>query len=71
MTKIKITINVKESSWNALKQLAKDSNKTMPEILTEAINNYVGKHRMRPSVLMHLEHSIVHNKDLGHTLAKN
>ncbi|KPJ91818.1 MAG: hypothetical protein AMJ55_10905 [Gammaproteobacteria bacterium SG8_15] len=71
MAKIKITINIKESSWKALKQLAKESNKTMPEILTEAINDYVRKHRVYPSVLKHLEQSVLDNADLGHTLAEN
>ena len=70
MANIKISSKVEESAWEDLKQLAEESHKNISGVLTEAIEDYVRKHRVRPVVLNHLEQSIQDNEELGHLLAK-
>lgn len=70
MSNIKISSKVDEAAWDDLKQLARQSHQNISGVLTEAIQDYVRKRRIRPLVLQHLEDSIRENEDLGHLLAK-
>ena len=70
MANIKISSKVEESAWDDLKELAQESHQNISGVLTEAIQDYVQRHRVRPVVLQHLEDSIRDNEELGHLLAK-
>ncbi len=67
---IKISTKVDESAWNALKSLARESHRSISGLLTEAVQDYVRKRRIRPDVLRHLEDSIEQNEELGRRLAE-
>ena len=70
MPTIKISTKVDHEAWNDLKQLAQETNQSISGVLTEAIQDYVRRHRIRPDVLRHLEDSIRDNEELGRLLAK-
>ncbi len=70
MATIKISSKVKEQSWEDLKQLAQESHQNISGVLTQAIEDYVRKHRVRPEVLQHLSTSIAEHEALGKLLAE-
>ena len=70
MHTIKISSKVDCEAWNDLKQLAQQTNQSISVVLTEAIQDNVQRHRIRPDVLRHLEDSIRDNEELGRLLAK-
>jgi len=69
MAKIKISSKVEEREWEALQELARESNQNISGLLTEAVADYVRKRRLRPEVMSHLEDSISENEELGKLLA--
>ncbi|MDZ7804982.1 hypothetical protein [Thiohalophilus sp.] len=70
MANIKISSKVDDATWKELRELAQESHKSISGVLTEAIEDYVRKHRVRPIVLEHLSDSIRENEELGKLLAK-
>jgi predicted transcriptional regulator len=70
MASIKVSSKVEESCWNELRDLARESNRSVSGVLTEAIGEYVARRRIRPSVLNHLKDSIRENRELGRKLAE-
>ncbi|MEJ2649833.1 MAG: hypothetical protein P8016_15665 [Sedimentisphaerales bacterium] len=70
MATIKISSKDEETAWEDLKALAQESHKNISGVLTEAINDYVRKHRLRPAVMQHLEDSLEENEELGKLFAK-
>jgi predicted transcriptional regulator len=70
MASIKVSSKVEESCWNELRDLARESNRSVSGVLTEAIGEYVARRRVRPSVLNHLKDSIRENRELGRKLAE-
>ena len=70
MAAIKISSKVEERVWNDLKDLADESHQSISGLLTEAIQEYVQRRRVRPVVLQHLEASIEDNEELGRLLAQ-
>ena len=70
MASIKISSKVDEVVWNDLKALAAESHQQVSGVLTEAIADYVRRHRVRPEVLDHLDDSIRENETLGRLLAR-
>lgn len=70
MASIKISSKVDETVWNELKALADESHQQVSGVLTEAIADYVRRHRVRPEVLDHLNDSIRENETLGRLLAQ-
>jgi len=70
MAAIKISSKVDEAVWSELKELAEETHQSISGLLTEAIEDYVRRHRVRPDVLRHLEDSMSENEELGHLLAK-
>ena len=69
MATIKISSKVSESAWNDLRELARESHQNISGLLTEAVEEYVRRRRVRPEVLSHLEDSIDENEELGRLLA--
>ncbi len=70
MPNIKISSKVDEAAWEELKQLAAEAHQNISGVLTDAIQDYVRKRRVRPVVMQHLEDSIRDNEELGHLLAR-
>ena len=70
MSAIKISSKVDPEAWDDLKELAQETNQSISGVLTDAIQDYVRRHRIRPDVLRHLEDSIRDNEPLGRLLAK-
>jgi len=70
MSNIKISSVVDELAWAELKALAGESRRNISGVLTEAIEDYVRRHRMRPEVSRHLSDSIAENEELGKLLAQ-
>jgi len=70
MATIKISSKVEESAWEGLRALARESHQNISGVLTEAINDYVRRHHVRPEVMQHLENSMGEHEALGRNLAK-
>ncbi len=70
MSAIKISSKVEESAWEDLRALAQESNQSISGVLTEAISDYVRRHRIRPEVMRHLEDSMNAHETLGKRLAE-
>ncbi|MFP4561611.1 MAG: ribbon-helix-helix protein, CopG family [Thiohalorhabdus sp.] len=70
MRAIKITAKVDEEVWADLEALAEETGRSLSSLLTEAIGDYVRKHRNRPEVLDHLEASMHEHHVLGLKLAE-
>jgi predicted transcriptional regulator len=70
MSAIKISSKVEESAWKNLRELAKESNQSISGVLTEAIEDYLRRHRVRPEVMKYLEDSMNAHESLGQKLAQ-
>ncbi len=70
MSTIKISSKVEAAVWEELKEVASESQRNISGVLTEAISQYLKRHRVRPVVLDHLRDSIQDNEELGKLLAK-
>ncbi|REJ75141.1 MAG: hypothetical protein DWQ36_06235 [Acidobacteria bacterium] len=70
MSAIEISSKVDEKAWNELRQLAQETNRSVSGLLTEAVQEYLSRRRVRSSVLRHLEDSIHENEELGGVLAE-
>ena len=70
MSTIKISSKMDEVVWNELKLVAKESHQNISGLLTEAVNDYLQRRRIRPIVSDHLKESIRENEELGKLLAK-
>jgi predicted CopG family antitoxin len=67
--RIRIRANIEADAWRDLREMAEDSRRSVAELLTAAIREYVSRRRMRPDVLRHAEDSIEENRELGRGLA--
>lgn len=70
MALVKISSKVEEAVWEDFKSLAAESHQNISGVLTEAIEDYVRRRRVRPLVLDELEKSMDENDELGRLLAK-
>ncbi len=70
MTAIKISAKVDEAAWNELRDLAKETKRSVSAVLSEAIEEYLARRRVRPDAFRHLDDSMRENEDLGKLLAK-
>ena len=70
MATVKFSSKIDERAWEDLKRIAKESHKSLSGLLTEAVEQYVKRHRVRPEVLEHLEDSIRDNEELYRRLAR-
>ena len=68
MTTIRISSRVDEAVWNELRNLARETKRSVSEVLSEAIEEYLARRRARPNVLRHLEDSIREIEELGKLL---
>ncbi len=70
MATVKISSKVEEAVWDELKELAAESRQSISGVLTEAIEDYVRRRRVRPEVEQHLRDSIAAHEKLGRLLAE-
>ena len=63
MAKIKISSKVEQRDWEALQELARESNQSISGMLSEAVGEYVARKRLRPEVMDHLEGSMNENTE--------
>ena len=70
MATVKVSSKVEESAWRELKEMAAESHSSVSGLLTEAVQEYLAKRRVRPEVLGHLEDSMDENEELGRLLAR-
>ena len=70
MSAVKISSKVEESAWRDLQAIAKESHQNISGLLTEAIQDYVRRRRIRPVVLDRLSDSMRENEELGRLLAQ-
>ena len=70
MAAIKISSKVDEEVWNQLKALSGETQRSLSGLLTEAIEEFVRRHRVRPEVMQHVKDSIRDNDELGRLLAQ-
>lgn len=70
MATIKISSKVEEAAWRELRVLAKESKRSVSERLSEAVEQYLARRRVRPDVLRHLEDSMRENEEMGNLLAR-
>lgn len=70
MAAIKISSKVDARTWEALKAHAEESQRNIAGLLTEAIDDYLARRRVRPEVLKHLDASLTENAELGRLLAR-
>lgn len=68
--KIKISSKVEETSWRKLQALAAESNQSISGLLTEAVDEYVWRRRVRPEVMEQLKRSTDAHPLLGKLLAE-
>lgn len=70
MATVKFSSKIDEKAWEELKRIAKESHRSVSGLLTEAVEQYVKRHRVRPEVLEHLEDSVRENEELYRRLAR-
>ena len=70
MGSTKISSIVDEKAWSELREVAEEAGQSISHVLTEAIEEYVHRRRVRPVVLEHLERSMEENEELGRLLAR-
>ena len=70
MTAVKISSKVEEETWNEFRAFARDSHQNISGLLTEALQDYLARHKVRPDVLKHLDDSMAEHDELGKLLAK-
>ena len=67
---LKISTMVDQAVWTALKSLCEEGHQNLSGMLTEALQEFVQRKRLRPTFLKHAEDSIRDNEALGHLLSK-
>lgn len=68
MTTIKISSKVDEAAWNELRDLARETKRSVSDVLSETIEEYLARRRVRPDPLRYLEDSMRENEELGKLL---
>ena len=61
---------VDEAAWNELRDLARETKRSVSGLLSEAVEEYLARRRVRPDVLRHLEDSMRENEELAKLLAQ-
>lgn len=67
---IKISTLVDEKVWEEIKDLSQETRQSLSGMVTEALEEYIRRKRLRPDFLKEMEKSIEENDALGRLLAK-
>ena len=70
MAAVKISSKVEEAAWNELRDLARETKRNVSGLLSEAVEEYLARRRVRPDVLRQLEDSMRENEESGKLLAR-
>ncbi len=70
MATIKISSKVEETAWNELRDLARESKRSVSELLSDAVEEYLARRQVRADPVRHLDDSIRENEELGKLLAQ-
>ena len=70
MRTIKVSSKVEAAAWRELQAAARESHRSISGLLTEAVQEWLRRRRVRPDVLVHLERSMDRNEELGRLLAR-
>ena len=70
MASTKISSQVDAEVWAEFKALAAESHQNISGLLTEALQDYIRRRRLRPEVLDHLRDSFREHGKLGRRLAE-
>jgi hypothetical protein len=70
MAKIKISSQVEKAVWEQLREYAGETDRNIGGLLSEAIEEYLVRQRVRPVVLEQLERSMAEHEELGKRLAE-
>ena len=70
MSTIKISSKVEEAAWYELRDLARETKRSVSGLLSEAVEEYLARRRIWPNVLRHLDDSMRENEELGKLLAQ-
>lgn len=70
MASIKISSKVDERAWRELRLMAAETHASISGLLTEAIQEFLMRRRVRPEVMSHLEDSLRRHEELGRRLAE-
>ncbi len=62
---IVISAKLDEAVWNELRGLARATGRDVSEVLSEVVEEYLARRRVRPDVLRHMEDSMRENEELG------
>lgn len=65
---IVISAKLDEAVWNELRGLARATGRDVSVVLSEAVEEYLARRRVRPDVLRHMEDSMRENEELGKLL---
>ena len=65
---IVISAKLDEAVWNELRGLARATGRDVSVVLSEAVEEYLARRRVRPDVLRHMEDSMRENEVLGKLL---
>ena len=67
---LKISTIVDDKVWKEFKRLSEETHQSLSGMLSEALQDYVNRKRLRPVFLKHLKNSMDENEELGRLLAK-
>lgn len=67
---IKISTIVDKKIWKEFKSLSEETHQSLTGMLTEALEEFIRRKRVRPDFLKHMAQSLEEHKALGKLLAK-
>jgi len=67
---IKISTLVDKKVWKEVQNLSQETRQSLSGMVTEALEEYIRRKRLRPDFLKNMEKSIEENEALGRLLAK-
>lgn len=67
---IKVSTLVDKKVWDAMKDLSEETHQSLSGMLSEALEEYIRRKRLRPDFLKQMDQSLEENEALGRLLAK-
>jgi len=67
---VKISSKMEGVVWEELKALAEENHQNISGVLTEAVSDYLHRHRLRPEVIRQVDASLRDNEGLGRLLSE-
>lgn len=67
---IKISTLVDKKIWKEIRELAGETHQSLSGMVTEALEEYIRRKRLRPDFLKQMDKSLEENAELGRLLSK-